>query len=778
MKFDIFNHVSSRGVECPDSSTLLNTMDSDKVRRTIASIREAVKKGNDKQVGELKKMLPAVTWQAHFADGVRNNDHAEPSGLYMLDIDHVDDPRGMFKQWQPALLVECGVVFIHISPSGAGLRVVARCLYEGRTIAQHQAWLAEKLGVVAYDAACKDFARLAFLASYDDILFHDYEKMFMEAAMLPAAAEQYAPSTLKTPAKAEQQNLFTDEQRTKEYRGHLVGEIAQQWTEHVGMPVEGERHNFYYELAKTFRHIVDNDYGVLLAQLPDFGLSLDERQKICEHTAKTNRGNKIPYKFWAWMQQQGIVPKTQKDSRAEAKAEEFERAIAEQMERQKEEALRDDPEPKPAAVPTLPKVFKEFCSVCPPDFVLPTVNALLPLLGTLATRVRATYLDGVEHTTTFHTVIYADASSGKSFARRLYQRLTVDLQKHDAFSIAREQQYLEELRQKKNATQQPKDPHCPYRIQMAITSVPMILRRQQDAMGLHTITFDEEIDTMAKANKGGSYAQKSDLYRKAWDNAEYGQEYISGNTFTGRVNLFMNFLLLGTPVQMMKFYNDPENGLISRVNFCEIPNQDYALLPKWKKMSPKQEEVIDKVLRRFEQMTYEPVEDTDNEWTVKPTVNVDDKLKFFMPLLSNWLEQKRLDALDDQDRTKDMFRRRSAVKAFRAAMLCVAMYDTLNAATQKVISDFCLWLADNDLRTLCELYTVEKKRKDAKRTIGRPSILDTLPDEFTREDVYVAGIKGGKTATVSQTIATWVCYGRIEKVGDNLYRKVKKGGKA
>ena len=775
MKFDIFNHVSSRGVECPDSSTLLNTMDSDKVRRTIASIREAVKKGNDKQVGELKKMLPAVTWQAHFADGVRNNDHAEPSGLYMLDIDHVDDPRGMFKQWQPALLVECGVVFIHISPSGAGLRVVARCLYEGRTIAQHQAWLAEKLGVVAYDAACKDFARLAFLASYDDILFHDYEKMFMEAAMLPAAAEQYAPSTLKTPAKAEQQNLFTDEQRTKEYRGHLVGEIAQQWTEHVGMPVEGERHNFYYELAKTFRHIVDNDYGVLLAQLPDFGLSLDERQKICEHTAKTNRGNKIPYKFWAWMQQQGIVPKTQKDSRAEAKAEEFERAIAEQMERQKEEALRDDPEPKPAAVPTLPKVFKEFCSVCPPDFVLPTVNALLPLLGTLATRVRATYLDGVEHTTTFHTVIYADASSGKSFARRLYQRLTVDLQKHDAFSIAREQQYLEELRQKKNATQQPKDPHCPYRIQMAITSVPMILRRQQDAMGLHTITFDEEIDTMAKANKGGSYAQKSDLYRKAWDNAEYGQEYISGNTFTGRVNLFMNFLLLGTPVQMMKFYNDPENGLISRVNFCEIPAQDYALLPKWKKLSPKQEDVIDKVLRRFEQMTYEPVEDADNEWTVRPTVNVDDKLKFFMPLLSDWLERKRLEALDDMDRTKDMFRRRSAVKAFRAAMLCVAMYDTLNAAIQKVIADFCLWLADNDLRTLCSLYDVEKNRVEKKKT-GPKGILDQLPDEFTREDVYVTLLKNFKKTSVSQTLNNWLHYKRVEQVDKGVYRKVKKGG--
>lgn len=778
MKFDIFTHVSSRGTLCSDSAHLLNVMDSDKVRSTIASIREAVKKGNDKQVAELKKMLPAVTWQAHFADGVRNNDHAEPSGLYMLDIDHVDDPRGMFKQWQPALLLECGVVFVHVSPSGAGLRIVARCMYEGRTIAQNQAWLADKLCVLNYDAACKDFARLAFLSSYDDILFRDFDGMFGNHVALPAAAEQYAPSTLKEPAKAEQQNLFTDEQRTKEYRGHLVGEIAQRWVEHLGAPVEGVRHNFYYELAKTFRHIVDNDFGVLLAQLPDFGLSLDERQKICEHTAKTNRGNKIPYKFWQWMQQQGIEPKSEADARLEAKAEEFNRAIAEQLEKQKAEALKEEEPQKPATVPTLPKVFKEFCSVCPPDFVLPTVNALLPLLGTLATRVRATYLDGVEQTATFHTVIYADASSGKSFARRLYQRMTADLQKHDAFSIAREQLYLEELRQKKNATQQPKDPHCPYRIQMAITSVPMILRRQQDAMGLHTITFDEEIDTMAKANKGGSYAQKSDLYRKAWDNAEYGQEYISAGTFTGRVNLYMNFLLLGTPEQMMKFYSDPENGLISRVNFCEIPNQDYALLPKWKKMSPKQEEVIDKVLRRFEQMTYEPVEDADNEWTVKPTVSVDDKLKFFMPLLSNWLEQKRLDALDDQDRTKDMFRRRSAVKAFRAAMLCVAMYDTLNTATQKVISDFCLWLADNDLKTLCELYTVEKKRKEVKNLGGRPSILDSLPDEFTREDVYVTSIKGGKISPVGKTLGAWMHYGRIEKIGENLYRKVKKGGKA
>lgn len=41
--------------------------------------------------GELKKKLPVITWQSYFP-GKRVAKEAEPSGLFMLDIDHVDDP--------------------------------------------------------------------------------------------------------------------------------------------------------------------------------------------------------------------------------------------------------------------------------------------------------------------------------------------------------------------------------------------------------------------------------------------------------------------------------------------------------------------------------------------------------------------------------------------------------------------------------------------------------------------------------------------------------------
>ena len=47
---------------------------------------------------ELKKNLPAIMWQATYNGKPRKNENAESSGLYMLDIDHIDDPRGTYEQ--------------------------------------------------------------------------------------------------------------------------------------------------------------------------------------------------------------------------------------------------------------------------------------------------------------------------------------------------------------------------------------------------------------------------------------------------------------------------------------------------------------------------------------------------------------------------------------------------------------------------------------------------------------------------------------------------------
>ena len=53
------------------------------------------------ELSRLKRQLPVITPHAcrFRGDGSRKSDNAVPSGLVMLDIDHINDPRDFFSRW-------------------------------------------------------------------------------------------------------------------------------------------------------------------------------------------------------------------------------------------------------------------------------------------------------------------------------------------------------------------------------------------------------------------------------------------------------------------------------------------------------------------------------------------------------------------------------------------------------------------------------------------------------------------------------------------------------
>ena len=76
-----------------------------------------------KQVGAMKRRLPAFCWHAVFSNGRRKNDEAIPSGLIMMDIDHVENPRALFEQTMQRI-DRTILVAAHVTPSLEGLRLV------------------------------------------------------------------------------------------------------------------------------------------------------------------------------------------------------------------------------------------------------------------------------------------------------------------------------------------------------------------------------------------------------------------------------------------------------------------------------------------------------------------------------------------------------------------------------------------------------------------------------------------------------------------------------
>lgn len=147
-----------------------------------------------------KRLLPAVTWQAHFDGKLRTDANAQPTGLFCLDVDihHEDMFRVLLKDKGPEEAYawaeqearqraqewargaeELDIVGIHVSPSGTGVHVIACCHRSCKSIEENQARLARLLGT-SYDAVCKDWARIYFITPREDWTYLDLDNIFLD----------------------------------------------------------------------------------------------------------------------------------------------------------------------------------------------------------------------------------------------------------------------------------------------------------------------------------------------------------------------------------------------------------------------------------------------------------------------------------------------------------------------------------------------------------------------------------------------------------------------
>ncbi|MCR5851827.1 MAG: hypothetical protein K6G92_14155 [Bacteroidaceae bacterium] len=177
--FDFFRNVRSTGVIC--TRTLFEgAVQAPALRKLLQQIAA---EPDDERRAELKKRLPVVTWQAHFPSGRRKNADAQPSGLFMVDIDHVDAPRTLYEERVKPHLEDLRILAVHLTPSTRGLRIVAVCDPALTDIAANQQHVADVLGV-EIDAVCKDLARRSFLVSME--YFYYLDEAIWEASPQPS----------------------------------------------------------------------------------------------------------------------------------------------------------------------------------------------------------------------------------------------------------------------------------------------------------------------------------------------------------------------------------------------------------------------------------------------------------------------------------------------------------------------------------------------------------------------------------------------------------------
>ena len=695
---------------------------------------------------EEKRALPAFCFQAHFTEGKRCNANAQSSGLYMLDVDHIEGDAYEFgKQIVDNWVTTCScpeIYIVHVTPSGHGLRIVAKAKKDDPdTIAECQAKLAKKLGVEC-DPAVKDLARASFAVPRKNVLYYNPAIFTDEPEKLLKSGR---PTVTHATTAAE--NIYTStntstnsgtnavqEAASLTYEGVKVSDIVRRYFEINGKPQVGSRNTTLYKFARSLRYLCDFQPQLLAAALPHFGLPDAEVERLAISACESSRGQEIPQEI------ADIVASLQQEDEGTAAEEKTGTAT------------------KRPALPPLPPVIADFVKAAPDDFKIPALMASLPPLGTQFTALRAEYEDHAMQSPSLMCVIEAPQASGKSFTKRIVETIMRSIKAADEQERLKEQAYHDELKHAKNKAKQPSDPRAVIRKIPVSISVAKLLQRMDYAGGRHLFSFSEELDSMTKSNKSGTWAQKSDIYRNAFDNAEYGQDYISEGTYSATVRMYYNFLVCGTPKAVSRFFYDAEDGLVSRCIFCQLPSQFGKEMPKFKKMDEKTLAALSS-----------EVDDIAKSLGTERLIALPKVKKH----LKQWNESQRLRAIEELDKARDTFRRRAAVIGFRAAMVAFALWKC-EKKKETAAARFGVFVAEQVLEGQLERFAQQLNEQSERRRTRCPSqkVLKLLPQEFTRDDLTSALKRCGRKSDTKVVVSIWKTHSIIEELVKNKYRKL------
>lgn len=751
---------------------------------------------------DAKPKLPAVCWTGFVNNGgTRKVENMTPTGLYMIDIDHISKSGKSVQEVWEWIYAFCQsknldqyIRLAHITPSGDGLRLVMQCSQPFETLPEHMQWLDDQIIFGTYgdfDTAVKDISRLSFIPQASDILY--------ESDLLWSDEPNYNPivnngQPTKSIKNNEQQkvsgsgNGATAEWtpvRSKfadyKYKGTLLTEIIDKYIEVYGEPEQGEKHNFYNKMVRDFRNICDNDPLVLHDLLPRFGgdnsTEYQNTLSQCQSICRTNSNSSIPREFFIFLAKNGFYKSKKGEPEPEIEEEEENKVHPVDL------------------MPTPPPVIKELISVAPKDFKLPAINALLPILGTLTSYVRAEDSQNAKTiSTSFFSVVYAPPSSGKSFMERYTNWLLSDILIRDEVNDARDAVFARKSQQKSANDKGEKLPATSIRIMEAKNSEAEFLEKQRNNKGHHMFTYCAEIDQWRKGIRAAG-GNKDDMVRIAWENGFYGQNYKSTNTFKGKVQLFWNVLLAGTDDQVAAYFRNVTNGLVTRCSFMHIDNQQFQYLPpQWKKFPKKDKQRVQNFIDKCDALTYtEPLNvnmaevyavDDDNfdkeipwKYEFKPLQFVD--IDWILPTCNEFQKEQCRKAQIDSDEARDTFRRRVGDRGKRIALLCTQLYNKpMTDKDKKACAKWIKWWMEQDLDAICK--TFGEKYIQAVQESALPdgtqnkTILERLGDEFDKAEVRrVADILGYKSP-VRRIVRNWIKAGVVKKFAQDKWRKTIK----
>ncbi len=782
--FGFARDVRSRVEECTweKLNAAIDSPEVDAICRQLRQMKEMRDSGAmtpddyEKRKGQLKKRLPVIMPHASFPSGRRRNQEAVPSGLAMYDADHIGPPHDY---WERKVLAACGgrpedlgIVMAHVTPSYEGIRLIFR-IPAGMTLAGAQQWMARRLGDETYDTSVKDLARCSFIVPRAYWMIMRGEVGSVGGVVLVGSvggASSSATRTASPPLGEGAVGAGGDgavvavgaAASSPSFRGIPYQSIISVWWKHNGgIPAEGERNTKLYMLAVNLRHICDNREALLLRVMPRLGLLEAELQAIVR-SACAAAPCKMPARLRRVVREAEMLHRsdtaaaagTKSDTSGVEPASTAESASATEMNRRWLKRL-----------PPLPPGLREATETVPPRLRMGALLAQLVMVYTLLTRIRFRHFDGTETRLSGFTAIIGPAASGKGFIRRLDEMWMEPVRAADARGREMEKDYRREKELRKNERKQLDKPHPVIRVVPIQISNAMLVTRLMDAVEdaadgmtrehLHLYSCETELATALRAQRGGTWIEKNDIYCKAFHNETWGVDYASDQVVNGEVEVNYNVVVSGTEDAFNMFIPPGTvlSGLPTRMMYFQMDADPFRMIERRQELIDAEgRETVRRVAWRLDRL---------GGWVDASTLT---------DAMYKWCAEQADRAKTEADFELDDLRKRTALIGVRAGVAFAVMerlddfertgrLEVSRAAVRfaRVVADFCL-----DMQYM-KFSVMMRERKDAvsdswrtaQRRIYTSDVYEALDHGFTLTDI--ARLRPDKSANAnSKLVAYWI----------------------
>ena len=690
----------------------------------------------------------------------RSPRHAEfmrPTGLLMLDFDHVGDARALWDAIykgasQRAFDLGRCLALAHITPSGDGLRLVVT-REKGKTIAEGQYhWVQEVLpwlGVnVKCDDVCKDISRLSFAPMKSEILYFNPSLLFgelPEAGDYPDGSLWGTPSNLPLYGEALQTSLPTNKGNTPEalpiegelseglwgsdFKGVPYTEIVRRLEEQLGgRPEHGARNSFIFTMACNLRYVCNDDAAWVASILPTYGEDAQKHRMTIQSAINRPMSREMP--------------ETLKRALGVAKA----CADNGQL------TIHNSQLAAPPALPSaLPEPIALLTSRVPDRVKAAVAMGVFPSLGSYVKGTQLVYADGRQYEPTFMNVLVAEQSAGKSAVNTPVDYILADMKARDEVHLNQEAEWRDKCARLSNTQDKPARPKgLVVQILPSDMTNAAFVQRLSDAEGHFLYTRMDEVELLNALKTNGSSNMVSAVLRLAFDCGEYGQVRVAANAINAMVRVRWNWNASSTVQRVRKYFaKNIADGTLSRLSFATILEDE----EDWGEEMPMYEEYgthfADDLMRYIDRLK-----------TCTGVLRCPEAMEWVRALNRELVGFAR----EADDRSYARMSRRGILMGFFRAML---LYVMNGMRWSKAIEDFATWSVRYDLWCKMRFFRdmlhsdIEGERTAIQR--GPVGLLSMLPREFTREQVRDLRIAQGMSADPGNVIKNWVRRGLIAK---------------